>query len=121
MRWSAADCIEKFELLADTIFRKRACGILLFSRIQHFLLSYLADCKYDSAGIENALYKVFGRTTGLFNPLSTDTKVAVTSTTARESSPCLFTNYNGGRRSEAAGYSIVRASNSEYDISVSDA
>lgn len=103
MRWSAQECSEKFVQLASTIFRKRTQGLFIFSKIQQYLMSYLADCKYDSIDIERALYSVFGKTTSLFNPLCTDTKVAVTSTTARDSMPCLFANYNGGSRPKEAG------------------
>ena len=121
MGWTAGDCISKFQDLAGSIFQRRNPISTLLTSLQDFLISYIADCKYDSAGIEKALYCTFGHSRQLFNPLQSDAKVAVTATTARESTPCLFTNYNAGRPDRQSGYHLVRASNPEYDATISDA
>lgn len=93
----------------------------MFERIHELLLAYLADCRYDSARIEEALQATFGERTRMFNPLRCDTRVAVTTTTARDSLPCLFTNYNGGQRPRAAGYSLIRATDPDHDVLIKDA
>ena len=137
MEWDPEECLRRFECLAESIFKKRHNGSLIFDRIQELLMSYFADCKYKSADIEHALQTAFGSDLKMFNPLNSDTKVAVTSTTARDSLPCLFSNYNGGRRpvecgmifpekfrdplSETVGYTVVRAQAPQHDITVSEA
>ena len=103
MQWTAQECLNFFERFATSVFRRRGYGQTVFARLQELLVSYITDCKYDSAGIEAALKMSFGEDVKLFNPLKQDTKVAVTSTTARESMPCLFANYNGGIRPKNAG------------------
>ena len=97
-RWTPAECLKRFEELARKLFQRRLSGSTIFNRLQEYILSYLADCRYDSAGIEDAIEETFGADILMFNPLSNDTKVAITATTARDSQPCLFTNYNGRRR-----------------------
>lgn len=39
----------------------------------------------------------------MFNPLSSDTKVAITTTTAKDPRPCLLTNYNSDVRLKGLG------------------
>ncbi len=107
MHWSADECLQQFEKLAGIAFHRRKLPHIPFPRIRELFFSYIADCRYDSAAIEDAFLTVFGAELKLFNPLSNDTKVAVTATTARETLPCLFTNYNGGaRRKEACESSV---------------
>ena len=103
MLWSAKDCLRKFEDLANSAFRRRRYGPILWSGLQRLVLSYFEDCQYSSAAIEVAFQTAFGTQLRMFNPLSSDTKVAVTSTTARETFPCLFSNYNGGQRPRDTG------------------
>ena len=105
MLWSAKYCLRKFEDLAKSAFHRPRHGPLLLSRLQQFVLSYFEDCQYSSAALEAAFRTAFGARLQMFNPLSSDTKVAVTSTTAGETLPCLFTNYNGGHRPKDAGSS----------------
>lgn len=59
--------------------------------------------------------------TQMFNPLRSETKVAVTTTTAREVLPCLFANYNGPCRPQGIGYQIVRAKSPKDDVLVHEA
>ena len=136
MQWPPHRCLEKFQDLAGKIFKRRTNGSMLLVRVQDLVMSYLADCRYDSTIIEDAFEQLFGSQLRMFNPLSNDIKVAVTSTTAREALPCLFSNYNGGQRSREtgkpaqsglasyanlSGYTLVRAHQPEHDISVSEA
>ena len=105
MLWSAKDCLRKFEDLAKSAFHRREHGSILLSRLQQFVLSYFEDCQYSSAAIESAFRTAFGAQLRMFNPLTSDTKVAVTSTAVGETLPCLFSNYNGGHRPRDTGSS----------------
>ena len=96
--WPLHECLSKFEGLARKIFQRRTSGSMLFTRMQELVMSYIADCRYDSTGIEAAFQQAFGPETRMFNPISNDTKVAVTTTTAREAQSCVLSNYNGGKR-----------------------
>ena len=102
MRWSITECIEKFEALAERTFRRRN-GHSMFLRLQELAISYLRDGKYSSQAIEESFRSVFGDEIKMFNPLCTDTRVAVTTTTAKDTRPCLLANYNGATRSEKSG------------------
>lgn len=94
--WSMTRCLAMFETTSRRIFKRRTNGSMLFARAQDLIMSYLADCRYNSDEIEEALYHAFGSDDPMFNPLTTDAKVAVTSTKTKDSSPCIFSNYNGG-------------------------
>jgi hypothetical protein len=61
------------------------------------------DGKYSLAGIKTAFEIAFDSPLKMFNPLKNDTRVAITATSAKSSSSCLFTNYNGNKRSNGAG------------------
>ena len=121
MQWSVDHCLEMFEHLAERTFKPRRKGPALFSRVQQFAMSYLHDCQYSSQAIEDTFQSVFGKELRMFNPLSNDTKVAVTTTTAKETAPCLFTNYNGCARLIRVGYNLIRADKFEDDVTLSDA
>ncbi|KAI9848884.1 MAG: hypothetical protein M1837_006400 [Sclerophora amabilis] len=108
-----------FEELSSRIFRKRDHG--KFARASSLFMSYLMDCRYCSKEVEEAFKEAFGCEQKMFNPLSTDTKIAVTATTAKDAMPCLFSNYNGSLQSKEAGYHMVRAQRHEDDISVNEA
>ena len=102
MKWTATECLEKFESLAERTFRKRN-GYSIFLRLQELAISYLRDGKYSSQAIEESFRSVFGKEIKMFNPLCADTRVAVTTTTAKDTRPCLFANYNGSSRAETSG------------------
>ena len=57
----------------------------------------------------------------MFNPLTNDTKVAVTTTSANHAYTRLFTNYNGRKRPDNVGYHVLRADRPQYDVSLTDA
>ncbi|KAK4974003.1 hypothetical protein LTR28_010799 [Elasticomyces elasticus] len=103
MRWTSKECLEKFQGLAMKTFKRRNRGPVLLNRLHELAVSYLRDWQYSSCAIEDAFRSAFGSQVQLFNPSSNDTKVAVTTTTAREALPCLFFNYNGGIRPPEIG------------------
>jgi hypothetical protein len=69
-------------------------------RMRRLLGAYVRDHQYDSAAIESTFQSTLGESPKMFNPLKNDTKVAVTTTTARGNVPCILSNYNGGSRGE---------------------
>lgn len=109
-----------------------------FARLQQFIISYLRDCQYSSSAIEDSFQTTFGKDIGLFNPLTTDTKVAITTTSAKETATSIFSNYNGAKRPRTLGwyavsgtqmslelilpgYDLIRADKIEDDVVVSEA
>lgn len=105
MQWSAAESMRRFEDLAGRILKKEGKSTLMFSRVQELATSYWQDWKYSSAATKETYHTTLGKQTKMFNPLSNDTKVAVTTKSACEAIPCLFTNYNGWTRPEGTGKS----------------
>ncbi|KAF4311303.1 Patatin/Phospholipase A2-related protein [Botryosphaeria dothidea] len=121
MQWTPEQCLDKFEKLAAQTFR-RPERPSSFSRLRQTLLSYVKDCKYESTTIEDTFRTLANNApTQMFNPLRSETKVAVTTTTAREVLPCLFANYNGPCRPQGIGYQIVRAKSPKDDVLVHEA
>ncbi|KAL1629898.1 hypothetical protein SLS56_005168 [Neofusicoccum ribis] len=121
MRWTPDQCLDKFEKLAAQTF-KRPERPSSFSRLRQTLLSYVKDCKYESTTIEDTFRTLANNAPNqLFNPLKSETKVAVTTTTAREVLPCLFANYNGRCRPQGIGYQIVRAQKPQDDVLIHEA
>ncbi|KAI9777798.1 MAG: hypothetical protein M1839_008593 [Geoglossum umbratile] len=119
MMWSPQECLSKFEELSYKAFdRWRASR----QRVQDLIFSYFTDCLYKTSSVENAFLSAFGSKKSMFNPLGSNTKVAVTATTVRETTPCIFANYNGiGRRVSNSGYNLVRSKVPDEDISIKDA
>ena len=138
MQWNVDECLTKFETLAEKTFRRRN-GYTVFGRIQELAMSYFRDGQYSSLAIEESFQSVFGDDMKMFNPLCNNTKVAVTTTTAKDARPCLFSNYNGGIRPPSigessllfdvwtseilirSGYDIIRASRPEDDVCLREA
>ncbi|KAK6428218.1 hypothetical protein LTR95_015640 [Oleoguttula sp. CCFEE 5521] len=122
MRWTIEFCIEKFESLAQRTFVRSRQANYLIGRIQWLFVSYLRDCQYNSSAIEESFQSAFGKDVQLFNPpLPYDTKVAITTATAKDTSTCIFSNYTGPERPSDNGYTILRASSFEDDVSISEA
>lgn len=116
--WSVEKCISSFEDLATKTFRTRASGIFELAS------SYFRDGKYSSSPIEQAFKTSIGSDAKMFNPLTKDTKVAVTTTTTdKKPRPCLITNYNGRTNSQECNrpYTILRAHTSKKDLTISQA
>ena len=109
MKWSPHVCIEKFESLANKMFRSRKDGSSFLCRVQRLALSYLRDCQYSSSPIVDAFASSMDNDELMFNPLSSDTKVAVTTTSVRGSRPYLISNYNGERREGTKGKHVNSA------------
>ncbi|KAK3672622.1 hypothetical protein LTR78_007434 [Recurvomyces mirabilis] len=121
MGWDTSLCIQRFENIATKTFDRHASSGFSFARLQNLALSYLRDGQYSSSPIEAAFRSELGKDIRMFNPLSSDLKVAVTTTTAKESKTCLFSNYNGNLRSCDSGYDVVRTRESVHDVSVAQA
>jgi hypothetical protein len=105
MNWTVDECMERFEELATKTFETelKDGALSLTQWIQRLLGAYVRDHQYDSSAIESAFHSTIGRSLKMFNPLRSDTKVAVTTTTARGNVACVFSNYNGGQRPEDSG------------------
>ena len=100
-------------------------------------MAYVQDGQYSLAAIKAAFEKTLNSPLQMFNPLRNDTKVAVTTTSVKDSTPWLFTNYNAGKRpissgqpsspsimcilSNDLGYDIARAEKARDDVSVGEA
>ena len=100
LRWSASESMKRFEEVAEKTFGKRATFI---SRVLRLLVAYVQDGQYSLAAIQGAFQKALNSPLQMFNPLRNDTKVAVTTTAVKDSSPWLFTNYNAGKRPKGSG------------------
>ena len=123
LNWTTSECGTKFDACAARAFQRRKLSAIPgLPQIHDLIVSYLADCRYKTSSIEKAFDAAVGSKVKLFNPLSTDLKVAITATTTKDNQPCIFTNYNGhGDRPTGSGYRIVRAEDSSRDITISDA
>lgn len=95
MYWDVRDFKRRSDSIAARTFRRALTGSRFLDRISKVISSLAKDCQYDTAAIKSAFQTTTGSEVKMFNPLCTDTKVAVTTTTARESFACLFSNYNG--------------------------
>lgn len=109
MNWTVDECLSRFEELAIKTFGPENKPLSLTQRIQKLLGTYVRDYQYDSSAIESAFHSVSGSSPKMFNPLRSDTKVAVTTTTVRGNVACVFSNYNGGERPEESGKNPVHA------------
>lgn len=103
MGWSCEECLNRFDQLAQSTFEKRESRFNAIRILQRLALSYLQDAQYSSQSIEQAFTSSLGQQLPMFNPLSSDNKVAVTTTTAKDPRTCLLTNYNGGLRPKDLG------------------
>jgi len=105
MGWSSEEGILKFQQLAQSTFHQPESRFPMLRSAQRLAWSYLRDGQYSSSEIERAFRTDSGEDISMFNPLSNDTKVAVTATTAKNPRACLLTNYNRGFRSDDNGQS----------------
>ncbi|KAF1363092.1 FabD/lysophospholipase-like protein, partial [Lizonia empirigonia] len=118
LRWSVREAIQRFEDVAQKTFGRRAT---LLARALQLLVAYVRDGQYSLVAIQEAFQKTLNCPLQMFNPLRNDTKVAVTTTTVKDSTALLFTNYNAGKRPLGLDYDIVRAEHARDDISVGEA
>ena len=82
------------------------------------MLICLNKSKYDSLDIKTAFQSVLDTPPPIFNPLESDTKVAVITTPVRGSTITVIYNYNKGERSDPsdAGYQITSAATDQSII-----
>ncbi|XTI96173.1 hypothetical protein V2W45_1475017 [Cenococcum geophilum] len=73
--------------------------------------STLLTSQYSLTAIELGFKAAFKSHLKMFNPLINNTRVI----------PCLFCNYNKGKRPKEIGYSLIQANYSQHNISISEA
>jgi hypothetical protein len=121
MHWTAKECLGKFHHLVSTTFRKRKSLPAFLEHIQTLFLICLDKSKYDSVAIQNAFQQTLGRPPTMFNPLASDSKVAVIAVPVGDKNTSVICNYNGSSRPDNLGYKILRAKQSKYDITIDEA
>ena len=67
------------------------------------MLSYAQDGQYSLTAIELGFNAAFRSYLKIFNLLINNTRVIVTTTTAKELQLCLFCNYNRGKQPKEIG------------------
>jgi hypothetical protein len=139
MGWSTTECISKFEAIATKTFAS-SDTVSTLRRMRQFLVAFLRDWKHSSSAIEDAFKSDADVEVKMFNPLVSDTKVAVTSntTTALNPEPCIFSNYNHSANAVAdsgssleflveafahrkVAYTVIRATDPARDVSLAQA
>ncbi|KIN05217.1 hypothetical protein OIDMADRAFT_25796 [Oidiodendron maius Zn] len=127
--WSVENCLKQFQDISRDAFGRRhryfgfsSTSLRRPGQILEAMLSHLGDSKYSSTGITHALTTAFGDRSLLFEASARGTKVGVVATT-KDSSTCLFTNYNGPPevRSPRCGYNLVRPEDSTISALASSA
>lgn len=93
LQWGAKKAIQEFENTATGTFSKQ----------RSILSTIINDGKYDPSAIEKAFEKACSTPMKMFNPLRTESKVAVTTTEVKRSLARLIANYNGGKRPPTLG------------------
>lgn len=114
LRWTSLESLERFEDVAYRTFDQSGNYL---TRLLQLIVAYAKDGRYSSAAIEHT----FQGEVKMFNPLTNDTKVVVTTTSASNAYTRLFTNYNGKKRPENVGYHVLRADSAQHDVSLTDA
>ncbi|KAH7393734.1 patatin-like phospholipase-like protein [Cadophora sp. MPI-SDFR-AT-0126] len=114
--WTIEQATENLERYAELAFQPRSIWntdiplVSQFLQVIDFIISYLADSRYSADNLEAALREAFGSNRSLLDystATRTGTCVGVPVTTIRDTSICVFTNYNGvGTRSRDCGYHV---------------
>jgi hypothetical protein len=102
MRWTAKECLAKFQKLTEDVFGTRRNLPAFLDYAQALLLLCLDKSRYDSLGIKAAFQSTLGPPPKMFNPLASDTKVAVITTPLKGKTTSVLCNYNGGNRPDAS-------------------
>jgi hypothetical protein len=119
-------CIERLESMAKLAFKPRSSsgipiispiidfllsGIPIISPIIYFLVSVFADGRYPADNLDAALQDEFGRDRSILDcskATAAGTRIGLPVTTVRDTSACVFTNYNGvGTRPPGSGRSLT--------------
>jgi len=103
---------ENLERCAKLAFQRRpSLGIPLISQTLDFIISYFTDCRYPADKLEAVLREALGSYQNILDcskATETGTRVGLPVTTIRDTSICVFTNYNGvGTRPRDCGKVIV--------------
>lgn len=103
---------ENLERSAKLAFQPRlSLGIPLFSQVLDLIISYFADGRYPADKLEAALREALGSDQNILDcskATETGTRVGLPVTTIRDTSICVFTNYNGvGTRPRDCGKVII--------------
>lgn len=97
--WSVDKCVTSFESLATKAFEaRRVSRIPLIGPLHNLIVAYLADGLYASENLENALKATFGSQKTILDcsyATATGAKIGIPVTTIKQTSSCIFTNYNG--------------------------
>ena len=96
LQWGAKRAIQEFENTAVGTFGKK----------RSILSTIINDGKYDPSAIEKAFETACSTPMKMFNPLRTESKVAVTTTEVKRSLARLIANYNGGKRPSTLGVNL---------------
>jgi hypothetical protein len=70
-----------------------------------------------SSTINSDLKRIMGKDKTLFECSGNGTKVAVTATRSKDSSTCIFSNYNGSKK-KFRGYNLIRSQNPKNEMLV---
>jgi hypothetical protein len=121
MHWKPGECIQKYKSVVKRTFGRQRKLPAFWSYVEALLLLALDKSRYSSAAIKAAFEANFGPVPKMFNPLATDTKVAVITTPIASKDTSVVCNYNGIRRPEDIGYRILRADERDNDININEA
>jgi hypothetical protein len=121
MNWSPQECLQKFRSLVKETFGRRKNLPAFLNYAETLLLLVLDKCRYSSTAIKASFETNFGPVPKMFNPLATDTKVAVITTPIHSKVTSVLCNYNGIKRPKDIGYRIIRADEREDDVNINEA
>lgn len=92
-KWSLETCIQKFQNLAQAVFRRRKISrVPLIGRVVDIIATMTTGSRYGSHHLDKALRSAFGKRTSL-SSIPPAVKLAVTACTS-DARPCIFTNYS---------------------------
>jgi hypothetical protein len=122
MLWTAKECREKFYTLVESTFGKSKQFPAYLDYVQKLFLLCIDEGKYNSLAIQRAFeVNLYGSPPKMFNPLASDTKVAVISAPVHAQDTSILCNYNGLNRPSKIGYRILRSADAADEITVDEA
>jgi hypothetical protein len=120
--WSIDDCLRNFQVTntfgntPESRFSQDSTSVnhqrnkyLPFSRVHTRLREALSPTsnQLSSSTINSNLKSIFGKDKTLFECSGNGTKIAVTATRSKDSSTCIFSNYNGPEK-RPGGHTLIR-------------